>query len=215
MTGPMFFLSYAHASPLPSREADRHVIRFFDDLSENVSWLVSRAAGEEPGFMDRSMRPGSRWTQELLDSLGNCQVFVALVAAPYLTCRWCGMEWYGFAQRPVVRLRAGASVRQTAILPVIWAPYANDQTPAVIAEVQRFSPDGLPAIDVTARYKQYGVLGLMQLRRGPSYRGVVWELAKAIADLHHSHWVEPRELRHQELRDVFAADPAGPWKVAE
>jgi hypothetical protein len=55
----------------------------------------------------------------------------------------------------------------------------------------------------------------MQLRRGPSYRGVVWELAKAIADLHHSHWVEPRELRHQELRDVFAADPAGPWKVAE
>jgi TIR domain len=215
MIGPMFFLSYARSSPMPSREANRHVIRFFDDLSENVSWLVSRATGEEPGFMDRSIHPGSRWTPELLHSLGTCQAFVALVAAPYLTSRWCGMEWYGFAQRPVVRLRAASSARQTAILPVIWAPYPNDLDPAVIAQVQRFSPDGLPTIDLAARYNQYGVLGLMQLRRGPSYRGVVWELAKAIADLHHSHWVEPRELRHEELRDVFAGDPAGPWKAAK
>jgi hypothetical protein len=215
MSGPMFFLSYAHASPRPSREANRHVIRFFDDLSENVSWLVSRAAGEEPGFMDRSMRPGSRWTPELLHSLGTCQVFVALVAAPYLTSGWCGKEWYGFAERPVARLHAGASTRQAPILPVIWAPYAKDRTPTAIAQVQRFSPGGLSVIDLAARYEQYGVLGLMQLRRGPSYRGVVWDLAKEIADLHHSHWVEPRELRHEELRDVFTGESAGPWEAAQ
>jgi hypothetical protein len=206
----MFFLSYAHASPLPSREANRHVIKFFDDLSENVSWLVSRATGEDPGFMDRSMQPGSRWTPELLHSLGTCQVFVALVAAPYLTCRWCGMEWYGFAQRPVLRQRAAVSARQTAILPVIWAPYPHDRTPAIVAQVQRFSPDGLPVIDLAARYEQYGVLGLMQMRRWPSYRAVVWELAKEIRDLNDSHWVEPRELRHEELRDCFAEDAVGP-----
>jgi hypothetical protein len=214
MIGPLFFLSYAHASPKPSREANRHVIRFFDDLSENVSWLVSRAVGAEPGFMDRSMQPGSRWSPELLHSLGTCQVFVALVAAPYLSAPWCGMEWYGFAQRPVQRRRAAASTKQTAILPVIWAPYPDDGTPAVIAQLQQFSPPALPGIDLAAKYERYGILGLMQVRRGP-YRGVVWELAKAIADLQHSYWVEPRELRQEELRNVFAGDPARPWKEAK
>jgi hypothetical protein len=210
----MFFLSYAHASPLPSREANRHVIRFFDDLSENVSWLISRAAGEELGFMDRSMHPGTRWSPELLHSLGTCQVFVALLAAPYLTSKWCGMEWDGFSQRPIMRLHAAASPRQTAILPVIWAPPPGYGTPTVISRVQRFSPSGLSVINLDARYEQYGVLGLMQLRRGPSYRGIVWELAKEIADLHHSHWVEPRELRYEELHNVFADNLPGMREAA-
>jgi hypothetical protein len=211
----MFFLSYAHAASRPPREANRHVIKFFEDLSENVSWLVSLQTGEEPGFMDRSMQAGVRWTPELLHYLGTCQVFVALVAAPYLTSRWCGMEWCGFAQRLVLPRHADVPVKQTAILPVIWAPYPDDRTPAVIAQVQRFSPNGLPAIDLTARYKQDGVLGLMQLRRTSAYNSLVWDLAKAIADLHHRHWVEPRELRHTELHDVFAGDPVGPQEAAE
>jgi len=215
MIGPLFFLSYARAWPRPSREANRHAIRFFDDLSENVSALVSRSAGEEPGFIDRSIQPGSRWTPELLHSLGTCQVFVALVAAPYLTSSWCGMEWCGFAQRPVLPRRAAASDKQTAILPVIWAPYPDDRTPAVVAEVQRFSPPQLPAIELTAKYEQHGILGLMQMQRKHSYSGVVWELAKAIANLQDNHWVEPRELRHEELHDVFAGDTAESWKAAK
>lgn len=211
MSGPLFFLSYAHASPQRSREANRHVIKFFNDLSENVSWLVSRAAGEDPGYLDRSMNPGSRWTPELLHALGTCQVFVALVAAPYLTCDWCGMEWCGFAMRQVQRRDDAGATRQTAILPVIWAPYAKDQTPAVIAEVQRFAPDGMLMAGLAARYEEDGVLGLKRFRRD-SYHAIVWELAKAIAGLHQSHWVEPRELRYEELRDVFAENPAGPWE---
>jgi hypothetical protein len=212
MIGPLFFLSYARASPRPSREANRHAIRFFDDLSENVSSLVSLPTGEEPGFIDQSIQPGIRWTPELLHSLGTCQVFIALVGEPYLTSHWCGMEWYGFAQRPVRRLGAAASAKQTAILPVIWVPYPDDQTPKVVAEVERFSPPPLPAIDLATKYKRDGILGLM-LRRGP-YPGVVWELAKAIADLHRNHWVEPRELRHEELHNVFADDAEGPRKAA-
>jgi hypothetical protein len=210
MTGQLFFLSYAHAAPQPSREANRHVIRFFNELSENVSWLVSRPTGEEPGFLDRSMNPGSRWTPELLDSLGTCQVFVALIAAPYLTCNWCGMEWCGFAMRSVLRRGHAGSTRQTAILPVIWAPYAKDQTPAVVAGVQRFAPDGLPMAGLAARYEEHGVLGLKRTGRDSDYHAIVWELAKAIAELQQSHWVEPRELRYEELRDVFTEDPAAP-----
>lgn len=214
MTGPLFFLSYAHAAPQPSREANRHVIKFFNDLSENVSWLVSRAVGEEPGFLDRTMNPGSRWTPELLHSLGTCQAFVALVAAPYLTCNWCGMEWCGFAMRPVLRRGDTGSARQTAILPVIWAPYAKEQTPAVVAGVQRFAPDGMPTAGLAARYEEYGVLGLKRTGRDSDYKAIVWELAKAIAELQQSHWVEPRELRYEELRDVFTEDPAGPGENA-
>jgi hypothetical protein len=52
---PLFFLSYARPG---SSEPDRKVKTFFNDLSENVSELVSRRPGADPGFMDRSIRPG-------------------------------------------------------------------------------------------------------------------------------------------------------------
>ncbi len=214
MTGKLFFVSYAHASPQPSREANRHVIKFFNDLSEDVSELVSRAAGEDPGYLDRSVNPGSRWTPELLHCLGTCQVFVALVGPPYLTCKWCGMEWFGFTQRPVLRGRDTASARQTAILPVIWAPYTEAETPPAVGEVQRFAPDGLLMPGLAARYEAEGVLGLKRKRRDSDYHAIVWELAKAIAELQHTHWVEPRELQYEELRDVFTEYPAGPWENA-
>lgn len=214
MTDKLFFVSYAHVSPQPSRGANRLVTKFFNDLSEDVSELVSRPAGEDPGYLDQSMNPGSRWTPELLHCLGTCQVFVALVAAPYLTCDWCGKEWCGFAMRRVRRRGSAGSARQTAILPVIWAPYAKEETPAVVAEVQRFAPNGLPMAGLAARYEQEGVRGLKRKGRDPDYHAIVWELAKAIAELQHSHWVEPRELRYEELRNVFAEDPVGPWENA-
>lgn len=207
----LFFLSYAHSRATsrnaPPRERDRHAVKFFNDLSENVSWLVSRAAGEELGFMDRTIRYGSQWSGELLHALGSCQAFVALLSEPYTTCDWCGMEWHAFSQRKVVaEPGAGDQGRQTPIFPVIWAPMPAGRTPVVIRRVQRFAPAGLPAMDLVANYERFGVLGLMQLRRWSAYRGIVWTLAQSIATFHHSHWVQPQIFQQHELRNVFGDD---------
>lgn len=203
---PLFFLSYARNRPSSQRprrgEPDSYVITFFDDLSENVASLVSRRPGADPGFMDRFIRPGRPWSGELLQAIGTCDVFVALLCGPYTSSRSCGMEWYAFCQRSEA---SGAEpARPPAIIPVIWAPFPEERTPEVIRKVQRFSPGGLPDVDIQAEYEQYGVSGLMWLMRTASYRGVVWRLAQEIAQRHHdNHAAEQRTLREAELRDAF------------
>ena len=201
---PLFFLSYAHSSSGDSnaapRERNRQVLKFFNDLSENVAWLVSRSPGSDPGFMDRSIGYGSRWTPELLQVIGTCQVFIALLSDPYIKSSWCGKEWYAFSQRKVIAQREVE--HQSAIIPVIWAPFPDELTPAAIHDVQRFSPSGLAHVDIVAKYEQNGILGLMQMRNA-SYRGIVWRLAQCVAGFHYSHRVEPRTLGPDELHDIF------------
>jgi hypothetical protein len=204
---PLFFFSYAHSGDLrstgPAHEPNRQVIKFFDDLSENVAELVSRTAGADPGFLDRSIPGGGKWTEELLHAVGTCQVFVALLSAPYLRSEWCGMEWYAFSQRKVVRSRESASDHQTSIIPVVWAPAPRETFPKAVRDVQRFSPTGLPDPDIAAQYKAEGVYGLLRMQLEVSYQAVVWRLAQRIADLHYSHRVEPRTFERGELRNIF------------
>jgi hypothetical protein len=201
---PLFFLSYArsdtHDPNTPRRDRDRHVIKFFNDLSENVAYLVSRSAGSDPGFMDRSIRYGSRWTGQLLEAIGTCKVFVALLSGPYTASEWCGMEWYGFSQRQVISKRA--MNHQSAIIPVIWAPFPEELVPPEILLIQRFSPVGLPDVNVVAEYEEDGVLGLIKTGNA-SYDGVVWRLARSIADFCYTHDVEPLTFQSEELRDAF------------
>lgn len=204
---PLFFLSYAR-SRSSGRHGPRHgpneaVIRFFEDLSEDVAQLISRPPGSDPGFMDRSMRGGVKWTDELLTAVGTSQVLVALLSDPFINSTWCGMEWHAFSQRPV-RPRPGAKRdHQTGIIPVLWAPYPDDRTPKAVSEVQRFSPSGLPDPSISARYEMEGVLGLIRTGPESSYRALVWRLALRIADFLESHRVEPREFASDQLRNVF------------
>jgi hypothetical protein len=196
---PLFFLSYARttlAGPNPQlQEPDRKVITFFNDLSWHVAELVSRRPGADPGFMDRSIRPGQRWTEELLRAIGTCDVFVPLLCVPYTSSYWCGMEWYAFSQR---------NGTNSAIIPVVWAPFPEERAPTVINKVQRFSPGDLPDVDAQAEYEQNGVSGLIWLMRTVPYRWVVWRLAQEIARRHHdSNTVEQRTLREDQLRDAF------------
>ena len=201
---PLFFLSYARSgrgtANVPAHELNRQVLTFFSDLSENLSGLVARRAGDDPGFMDRAISATSRWSPELLQALGTCQAFVPLLSGPYTTSGWCAKEWHAFSRRKVT---GPASSNLTGIFPVIRAPYPEARTPAAIRTVQRFSPDGLPNVDILAEYEEYGVSGLMWMRRDIAYRGVVWRLAQSIAEFGHSHYVEPHILRRAELRNIF------------
>jgi hypothetical protein len=196
---PLFFLSYAHST----QGQQSRFIRFFEDLSENVAELVSRSAGSDPGYMDRSMGGGNRWAPELLEAIGTCQVFVALLSAPYFKSTWCSMEWFAFSQRRVIRYSGDGTEHQTAVVPVVWAaPLPHGQAPAVVLDVQLFSPSGLPNADIAGQYQAEGVVGLLQTQV-ELYQAVVWRLAQRIASIYYSYRVEPRVFRQQELRDIF------------
>jgi hypothetical protein len=209
---PLFFLSYAHAAWQRSQgsqpEPNQRIADFFDDLSENVAELVARPAGADPGFMDRSIPGGSRWTPELLEAVGTCQVFVALLSDPYVSSRWCSMEWYAFSQRKVTSRTGDGAANQTGTIPVIWTPVPDARLPAVVRAVQRFSPRGLPDVNIPAPYEANGVFGLKNLGLDTHYQGVVWRLAQRIAEFHFGYMVEPRIMREHELRDIFRENPS-------
>jgi TIR domain len=199
---PLFFLSYAHSLEAKGRARNRRFIKFFEDLSENVAELVARPAGSDPGYMDRSIPDGGRWTAELLTAIGTCQIFVALLSSPYFSSEWCAWEWHAFAQRRA-RSRLPGTSHQTGIIPVIWAPIRDREIPTAVSAVQRFNPRGVPDTDVAARYRDEGVVGLLQLKDIVAYQAVVWRLAQRIAEVHDTHYVESRTFQVDELRNIF------------
>src|SRR5262249_44305869 len=124
---PLFFLSYAHVTPprhsqVGPHEGNRHAMRLFDELSDHVSGLVGRPTGANPGFIDRAVDGGERWTWELLTAAGTCQVFIPLISKPYVDSEWCGTEWDAFSRRRIVRRADGSTDHETGIVPVTWAP---------------------------------------------------------------------------------------------
>jgi hypothetical protein len=205
---PLFFLSYARAASSPHANGPQpdpndQVVRFFGDLSVNVAELVYRRPGADPGFMDRSMRGGGRWTDELLRAVGGCQVFVPLLSAAYLSSEWCGMEWHAFSQRKVTKLEESAPSLQTCIIPVAWVSVPETDVPPCVSAVQQFLPDDLPDPDTGRRYKTDGVFGLLRMHQEAPYQAVVWRLAVRIRDIYNSHSVEPRTFGRAELRNIF------------
>ena len=208
---PLFFLSYAHSAEIKQHQGNRHernwrFATFFDDLSENVAELVSRPAGSDPGYMDRSIPDGRRWTPELLAAIGTCQVFVALLSPLYFQSPWCGLEWHAFSERRVISYPQGMVSNQTAIIPVIWAPIREKEVPAAVGQVQMFYPRGVPNANVAAQYQSDGIVGLLQVD-DVAYKAVVWRLAQYIADLHYNHRVEPRTFKIDDLRNAFEEQP--------
>jgi hypothetical protein len=206
---PLFFVSYPHSSdrlPPTGRPKARgqHVVQFFDDLSEHLVNLVPRAAGADPGFLDRQLQGGEEWRPELLHALGTCNVFVPLLSAPYFTSKWCGMEWDGFSQREVTVKAPTSDPQKTAIVPVIWAPLlSGTEAPPVVDAVQRFIPSGLPDPNVAEHYRRDGVYGLMVTKQEDAYQMVVWRLAQRIAALCQSHEVAIRAFEPGDLSNVF------------
>jgi hypothetical protein len=204
---PLFFLSYAHSLVIhrargQNRGRNRRFIKFFEDLSENVAELVSRPAGSDPGYLDQSITAGRRWTPDLLNAIGTCQVFVALLSPIYIDSDWCGLEWHGFSRRRVISYTEGEISNETAIIPVIWAPVREPDVPKIIRDVQWFYPPDMPETDKAAGYESDGVVGLLQMD-DTAYQTVVWRLAQRIADIHYHHRVEPRSIQIGKLRNVF------------
>jgi hypothetical protein len=196
---PLFFFSYAHGgrqNPL--------VAQFFNDLSEDVAEAVGRPTGSDPGFMDRAMRTGIRWSGGLRKAVGSCQVFIALLSDPYVTSQWCGKEWCAYSRRTVLSRAGDDATDVTGIIPVTWAtPMPDSRVPPSVGLVQRFLPRELPGQNICAQYEAEGVYGLMRQRLEMPYRCVVWRLAQTIADFHFAYEVETLVLGENDVHDIF------------
>jgi hypothetical protein len=205
---PLFFLSYAHPrehgrSAGPAAEQPRSVTQFFNDLSLIVAELIYRPLGADPGFFDEGIGGGNRWTGELLDAIGACQVFVALVSPSYLQSRWCGMEWNAFSRRTITARPGQNSVRnQTCVIPVRWSPIDGIPQPRAIRDLQLFTPADIETT-MARDYRDEGLYHLLWTDSQKVYRHVVWRIAKRIKELTISCQVRPEILDSSQLHNAF------------
>jgi TIR domain len=192
--GPPFFLSYARAkaparAPEPRGDVNEGVERLFMDLSNRVAQLLPLPAGLDAGFVDLKLEAGTRWSLELLRTVGTCGVFVALLSDPYLhRSEWCAMEWDLFSRRKVRRIRTTGRDFGSPILPVLWTPLERP-VPDLVAAVQRFSPLGVPP-EFREMYASEGVLGLSDVY-AQAYTAIVWKIARQIQITYNSFTVDP------------------------
>ena len=200
---PLLFLSYSQNRAGSPRQRE-YAHDLFRDLSTHISELVGMPTGVDAGFIDRSMGGGERWTPALLSAVGRCQVFVPLVSPLLAASKWCGMEWHAFSRRKTVDDDGKPVADSTCILPVIWVPRARRNLPAVVNQVQSFTPN-LPFEDVE-QYEANGLYGLRAMgeRGRPAFDAVIWRLAQRVVALHQAYQVEPWEpTNRNELVNVF------------
>ncbi|MFD0665981.1 TIR-like protein FxsC [Thermocatellispora tengchongensis] len=175
---PYFFLSYAHTPLLSSRRGaniNLWVERLFDDLCGHLLAWTALRRDSDAGFMDRDIRSGDRWPDQLAEALATCRVFVPLYSPRYFASVECGKEWSAFQQRLDLHPEGGAP---TAIVPALWSPMRE--------------PGGLPecAHDIQyddaafgPRYRQEGFYGLMKVTSMRShYQRATLALARRIME---------------------------------
>jgi hypothetical protein len=204
---PIFFVShataYGNSRDVPTIDPNSPFATFFRDLSQDVNQLVARRAGADPGFLDRGLRAGVDWEHEILAAVGTCQVFIALLSAPFALSDYCGREYDGFSRRRTFR-RPGGNLMPSpnCILPVLWAP--RTPIPKVVRERQLFVPVPFRDLEFGQDYLREGVYGLYMAEQRRPYRATVWRLAQEIQRLVQEYWVEPRiPKRSEELNNVF------------
>jgi hypothetical protein len=184
LEAPVFFLSYGR-----THSVNRQVIRIYQDLCLHVRQLVGSRAGANPGFIDQSMGGGQNWDGEIFDAVISAPVFVALLSVDYFDSRWCAMEWDAFSRRRPVSKRDGSVMqRSVTLLPVSWSHVNPAETPWVVQEVQRFSPDFHTDAMLLESYLDNGIYGLL-VSGSDYYDAVVWQLARRITDLYHNYEV--------------------------
>ncbi|NUR29338.1 MAG: TIR domain-containing protein [Catenulispora sp.] len=188
-TDPYFFLSYARHHPTgeagPSRYAedtddpDRWALRFFEDLSFEITELTTLPRGTQPGFMDREVRIGQRWQRRISEALAACRVFVPLYTPRYFASLSCASEWYLFqARQSAHELNAG--LLPEAIIPVLWLPIPDTELPAA-AQALQFNHRTLGEA-----YARHGFLQLIRVARyKDDYQLAVHALARHVVRVAH------------------------------
>lgn len=136
---PYFFLSYAR-TPMDedtSGDPNRWVYRLFDHLCEEIFQMTTLRKRSDAGFLDRKMRLGEQWPDEVSKALATCRVFVPLYSPRYFDSEHCGREWSAIQ----MRLRAHTSEPPPVIIPIMWVAVDQRSMPECARLIQ-FSQEG-------------------------------------------------------------------------
>ncbi|WP_341719217.1 TIR-like protein FxsC [Micromonospora sp. FIMYZ51] len=193
-----FFLSYARG------DEDALVQRFYEDLSADVRLIAGLPRDKQVGFVDRTMLVGERWPQRLVDALGSCRSFLALMTPRYFQSRVCGQEWQLFADR-TARFEQQRRVDASLLKPLMWIP-AQPGRIHPVAQPLQYTSDSMGEL-----YQRLGIRQLMRLQRhSDDYRTFVFELANQIVASVETHSLpeERRQIDLQAVRNAFEDAPA-------
>ena len=202
---PYFFLSYARTpkrDPADKENPDRWVYKLYRDLCD-VVLLLTDAAPEEAGFMDREDRLGLEWNPELVSALKGCRVFVPLYSRRYFESSYCGKEWFEFARREATKRAQGGEIAR-AIVPALWTRVNRDSLPDVAQSVQ-FDHSALGE-----RYSKEGFYGIMRLQNYRSeYRRAVHWLAERIVEVGDANIAYANDdVAHEQMPAPFESLPS-------
>ncbi|GIJ06806.1 TIR-like protein FxsC [Micromonospora andamanensis] len=187
-----FFLSYARG------DEDALVQKFYEDLSAEVRLIAGLSRDERVGFVDRTILLGERWPQRLVEALGSCRSFLALMTPRYFQSRVCGQEWQLFAER-TARFESQRRVDTSLLKPLMWIP-AQPGRIHPVAQPLQYTSDSLGDL-----YQRLGVRQLMRLQRhSDDYRTFLFELASQIVT---SVEANPLPEQHRPV-DLQAVDSA-------
>ncbi|MEU8266777.1 TIR-like protein FxsC [Sphaerisporangium sp. NPDC049002] len=196
--GPYFFLSYRHIGHIGMETPDRYVVEFYHDLCSHIMQLTDHPDGVAVGFMDREIRGGNRWNDDIMRALATCRVFVPLYQPKYFKSDFCGKEWDAFSRREELH-RSRSYSPFTAILPVLWAPVDLQRIPKVASELQVRHP---PPSKDAMKDCLYWLAVMKDFHNG--YISATLEIAAAIVDIATSTRLEPCEPTvFVDLRNVF------------
>ncbi|GIJ40096.1 TIR-like protein FxsC [Micromonospora andamanensis] len=192
-----FFLSYARG------DEDALVQRFYEELSAEVRLIAGLSRDEKVGFVDRTMHVGERWPQRLVEALGSCRSFLALMTPRYFQSRPCGQEWQFFAER-TARFENQRQVDTSLLKPLMWIPAQPGRLHPVARPLQ-YSSDSLGEL-----YQRLGLRQLMRLQRhSDDYRTFLFELANQIVASVEAHPlpVQRQRVDLQAVESAFHAKP--------
>jgi FxsC-like protein len=206
---PYFFLSYAHtpSSGPGSGDPNHWVHTLFKDLCKDILELT--AIDDSPvGFIDREMRSGEGWPEQLSLNLAHCRVFVPLYSPRYFSSPYCGREWFAFTDR--MRQARDTGVGDIpAIVPVLWTRVDLNRLPESVRNIQ---------VEQTAfgeRYLSHGIYGLIKLKRlRDEYDETVLMLAQRIVHIAEETPLPSSDPRpFESLPSAFRPSGDGPRRI--
>jgi hypothetical protein len=210
----VFFVSHKTA---PDHEAGEPTepnavfVKFCRDLTRDLDQLVPRRAGADAGFIDRELRSGEDWDQEIMTAIGTCQVLVALVSQPFYDSDYCGKEWDAFTRRRTYRRKDRELMREPrCALRILWTPERQQVHPPALAKLQLFRPDPTSHSELGQLYLREGLYGMYRAEKD-AYEATVWRIALEVQRLVTNYWVETRIPENSNsLTNVFAAKEEQP-----
>lgn len=141
------FVSYPRGGPAEGWVNDLLVPALCEEL-EHGHQRAPKAV-----FVDRKMKPGGQWPDELCRALCHSRVVLCIWSAKYFTSAWCLAEWRSMWQREAACTLDGR--RPRLILPVVYHDGAHFPPEAKATSWCDFKAFCFPAEVVTAMPAQH------------------------------------------------------------